>query len=265
MITAVDVGATKTLIAQFKDSTTPINRVRFETPQLAPHFIKILNYHLTKLDNITALSIGLAGQISNDGSTIAYCGNLPWRNVPLKKMLTEQYHCPVYLQNDAVMAGLGEINALPTVPNVGYYLSLGTGIGGAVIVDGQLIPALTHGEAGHMPLKTADGWKEWEDIASGSAIVKQFGKLAKDITSAQEWQWVAENLAHGLGPIITTLQPNVIVIGGGVGRYFDNFQGYLAKKLRRHLPEFIAIPHLVRAQHADDAVLYGCYYHANTN
>lgn len=262
MITAVDVGATKTLIAQFKDNMEPINHIRFETPSIAADFVRTLVRHLKLLNDVSALSVGLPGQISDDGDSILYCGNLPWRNVPLKKMLAEHFECPIYLQNDAAMAGLGEINALKPVPKLGFYITIGTGIGSAIILNGRLEAGLNRSEAGHMILKNGESWQEWEDLASGRAIVNHFHQLAQDLTEPAQWQWLAENLAQGFGPIIAILQPNAIVIGGGVGRHFEHFHGLLTEKLHRRLPNYIAVPPMFGSHHADDAVLYGCYYHA---
>jgi glucokinase len=263
MITAVDVGATKTLVAQFNDAGEPVNHIRFETPSIVSDWVHSLNRALAGLNDVSALSIGLPGQISDDGETVLYCGNLPqWQHAPLKQMLQREHNCPVTLENDAAMAALSEINSLQPVPRLGYYLSLGTGVGGAIIVHGKLIPGLNRSEAGHMMLKTDTGWVEWEDIASGRAIVHQFHTLAKDLDQPEQWQWIAENIAQGLSPIIATILPQVIVVGGGVGRYFEKFHGLLAEKLHRRLPPYIKVPQLRAAQRADDSVLYGCYYHA---
>ncbi|HVI68858.1 MAG TPA: ROK family protein [Magnetospirillaceae bacterium] len=262
MITAVDVGATKTLIAQFNDAGEPVNHLRFETPSIAADWIRLFNQHMTNLKDVTSLAIGLPGQVSGDGSTVLYCGNLPWRDIPLKKMLSNTYTCPIYLENDAAMAGLSEINALPQLPRVGFYLTLGTGIGGAIIVDGKLISGLNRCEPGHMLLKHGATWKEWEDLASGKAIVAHYGKLAQDLHAAEEWQWLAENVAQGLMPVIATILPQTVVVGGGVGHYFGMFQGYLAEKLHRRLPDYLPVPTLLAAKRADEAVLYGCYHHA---
>lgn len=261
MITAVDVGATKTLIAQFNVLGEPVNHRRFETPTLAADWVRQFNHQMEGLEDVTALAIGLPGQISADGSSVLYCGNLPWRNVPLKEILSKDFSCPIYLENDAAMAGLSEVNTLPQLPTVAFYATLGTGIGGAIIVKGKLVTGLNRCEAGHMLLKQGESWKEWEDLASGRAIVAQFGKLAQDLKH-DEWQWLAENFTQGLIPIIATVLPEVIVVGGGVGRYFDRFQGYVAEKLHRRLPNYLPIPKLQAAQRADEAVLYGCFQHA---
>lgn len=264
MITAVDVGATKTLVAQFKgDSLEPVSSVRFETPSIAADFERLLTRHLQDLGEISVISMGVPGQMSDDGQTVLYCGNLPWRNVPLKDMLARTYNCPIFIENDAAMAGLSEINALSPLPKLGLYITLGTGIGSAFILNGRLQPGLNRSEAGHMVLKADDTtWREWEDMVSGHAIFAQFHTLAKDITAPQQWQWIAEHLAQGLSPLIAALMPQVVVFGGGVGHYFERFEGYLAEKLARRLPDFIPKPTLHGAIHAEEAVLYGCYYHA---
>ena len=262
MITVVDVGATKTLIAQFSNAGEQKSHIRFETPSIASDFVRAFDTHMRELAAPTTLTMGLPGQVSDDGGTVLYCGNLPWRNVPLKAMLAKNYHCPIFLENDAAMAAVGEINALEPVPRLGFYVALGTGIGSAVVVDGKLLPSLHRSEAGHMMLKNGDAWTEWEDLASGRAIVAKFNKMAQDLHDPAEWQWVAENLAQGLSPIIATLLPQAIVFGGGVGRYFDRFHGLLAEKIHRRLPAFIPVPTLSGATRTDDAVLYGCYYHA---
>jgi predicted NBD/HSP70 family sugar kinase len=262
MITAVDMGATKTLIAQFNDKGEQVNHLRFQTPTIAADWVRTLNSNLAGMAAVTSLVIGLPGQLSPDGSTVLYCGNLPWRNVPLQKMLAATHKCPIFLANDAAMAGLGEVNALDPLPRVAFYLALGTGIGGALIVNGKLVPGLTRFEPGHMMLKTGDTWTEWEDMASGHAIVARFNKMAKDLTDPKEWQWIAENVAQGLSPIIATLLPEAVVVGGGVGRHFEHFHGLLAEKLRRRMADYITMPDFMGAVHLDDAVLYGCYFHA---
>jgi predicted NBD/HSP70 family sugar kinase len=262
MITAVDVGATKTLIAQFNEAGNPVTRIRFETPPIPADFVKALNTHMEGLAAPTLLAIGLPGQVSDDGATVLYCGNLPWRDVPLKSMLSQTFLCPISLENDAAMAAIGEMHALEQPPKLGFYLAIGTGLGSAVIVRGKLLSSLRHSEAGHMMLKNDGAWVEWEDLASGRAIVTKFGKMAKELDSPAEWKWLSENLAQGLSPIIATLLPQNIVIGGGIGRYLPHYHELLTQTLRQRLPDYIPIPEITAAARLDDAVLYGCYYHA---
>ncbi|MGH7196189.1 MAG: ROK family protein [Candidatus Saccharimonadales bacterium] len=261
MITAVDVGGTKTLIAQFDKALQPVNELRFATSADPAEFLQELTRQLEQFNSISALSIGVPGVVDDKG-TIVRCGNLPWHNLPLKRLLTEHYNCPIYIENDANLAGLAEINALPKTPPLGVYITLGTGIGSGIYVQGRLLPALSPSEAGHMIFWHEDKWQEWEDFASGKAIKQHFNKMAKELHEPQEWQWVAEHLAIGLGAIIPMLQPSVIVFGGGVSTQFEQFQHLLQEQLKRRIPHYISQPELRKAKHPEEAVLYGCYYYA---
>lgn len=261
MITAVDVGATKTLVAQFDHGLQPVHEVRFETPTDQDLFLKELGRHLQLFSTLSIIVIGVPGIVDSQG-VILKCGNLPWKNFKLRQELTKTYDCPVHVENDAKLAGLGEINALSPIPDLGLYLTVSTGIGSGIIINGKLPDALKRSEAGHIPLWYDGKWQEWEDLASGNAIRQHFGKMVKDIKEPADLQWIAERLTLGLSALIPILQPQVIVFGGSVGHYFDKYSETLSKNLRVALPDFIDIPTLSAAKHADEAVLYGCYFYA---
>jgi glucokinase len=263
MITVVDVGGTKTLVAQFDEAMHLINKTRFETPQNPEQFMKSLKDVLDGLSNITAISVGVPG-LANDG-VVTDCPHLPeWKNFALKQGLQDVYNCPVLVENDANLAGLAEINLLSPIPKTGLYLTLSTGIGSGLIINGELTPYLGKTELGHMVLFNDDKWQEWQEFASGSALTTHFGKMASELSQKDEWDWVAEKLATGLCVIIPALLPDVIVFGGGVGTHFDKFSVQLNKLLDERLASVIPHPHpkMVVAQHPEEAVLYGCYYYA---
>lgn len=260
MITAIDIGATKTLIAQFDATLRPVNEVRFETTQNQVEFFHDLMTHLGRFKDISTIAVGVPG-ILNDQGVILRCANLPWKQFDLKRVLAQQFRCPVLIDNDARLAGLAEINAISPLPPLGLYLTISTGIGGGVISNGRIINELKS-EPGHMLLNFEGKWQDWEDFASGSAIKEHFGTYAKNLTTAEQWQEVASRLSLGLAALIPVLQPNVIVFGGGVGQYCDKFVPFIFEQLKTKLPSYISIPSLVGAQHPQEAVLYGCYYYA---
>ncbi|NCS83274.1 ROK family protein, partial [Candidatus Saccharibacteria bacterium] len=61
---------------------------------------------------------------------------------------------------------------------------------------------------------------------------------------------------------IPVLQPDVIIIGGSIGTYFERYDSDLTAILKDKLPDHIGLPRLVQAQHPEEAVIYGCYYYA---
>ncbi|HEU5186982.1 MAG TPA: ROK family protein [Candidatus Saccharimonadales bacterium] len=260
MITAVDIGATKTLVAQFNTSLQPINEVRFETAKDQVDFFHDLMEQLNRLDNISTLAVGVPGILDSKG-IILRCANLPWQNFDLKRVLFQHFRCPVLIDNDARLAGLAEINAVKPLPALGLYLTVSTGIGGGVVVNGRIVDELKS-EPGHMLFEFQDVWQEWEDFASGSAIREHFGMYAKELTTTDQWQEVAKRLTIGLAALIPALQPTVIVFGGGVGQYSNKFAPFVVEQLKQQLPSYIKIPAIINAQHPQEAVLYGCYHYA---
>lgn len=260
MITAVDVGATKVLVAQFGPDGTPRNESRFPTPKDAQEFLQQLHEHLGAFSHLGTIAVGVPGVVDDNGVVIR-CSNLPWQRFALKQLLEAHYSVPTYIENDAKLAGLAEVHSLSPIPQLGLYLTVSTGIGDGIILDGHIHPAFRTSEPGHIRLQFNGEWQQWQQFASGSALMAHFGKQAHEFSREAEWQEVAERISRGLLTLIPTLQPDVIIFGGGVGMFFEHFDDFLRDKLRG-LEPFITIPKMVKARHPDEAVLYGCYYYA---
>jgi predicted NBD/HSP70 family sugar kinase len=260
MITAVDVGATKVLVAQFGPDGTPHGEVRFPTPKDAQEFLVQLHEQLQGFSAISSIVVGVPGVVDENG-VVLRCSNLPWQHLALRQLLEAHYGVQVYIENDAKLAGLAEVHNLAPMPRLGLYLTVSTGIGDGIILDGKIHPAFRNSEPGHIHLQFNGEWQQWQQFASGSALNKYFGKQAHEFTRETEWYEVADRLSRGLFTMIPTLQPDVIIFGGGVGRFFEHFDDYLIEKLKP-LEPFISIPKMIKAHHPNEAVLYGCYYYA---
>lgn len=263
MIIAIDIGGTKTLIASFTKDKRIQQEYRFPTPSNPSVFLKELLQQLSQFSktDIKAISIAAPGLISRDG-VILRCGRLDWENFALKKELSQLYKCPIYIDNDANLAGLSEAQEISPVPALCLYLTISTGIGSGIVINGRLDPALSNSEAGHMVLQTKNGLRNWQDYASGRAIKDYFKHQAVDIHKASDWKEIVDNLAQGLLALIPALQPNVIVLGGSVGDHFQRFAPQLREVLRDRLPDYIDLPEIKEAVHPNEAVLYGCYINA---
>lgn len=263
MILAVDIGGTKTLVASFHGERSVTNEERFPTPKNERDFLSHLKDVLDRFDakNAQAICVAAPGIIEDDG-TILRCSNLPWKNFELQMLLSQTYACPIYINNDAKLAGLAETHSLGDVPRMAVYVTVSTGIGTGIITHGRLDTALRNSEGGHMVFQTTEGLRPWEKFASGHAIRDDFGKMAADMHDPKEWQEVVERLAFGFQSLIPLLQPQVIIIGGSVGTYFERFGPLLTEVLRNRIPRYIDMPRIVQAQHPQEAVVYGCYYYA---
>jgi predicted NBD/HSP70 family sugar kinase len=261
MITAIDIGGTKTLLAQFSEDGALQQPVRFLTPQEPEDFLKELDRHMAKLSNVTSIVVGVAGRASE--GVIGGGFNLPqWEGFELVKRLQAAYKCPVGIENDGNLAALSEINALNPTPTVGLYLTLSTGIGSGLVVNGELAPLLSRHSYGHIVLNHDGKWATWESFASGKNMARSLGKLVGDITEPQEWEWVAEQVCAGLLAIIHPVAPDVIIFGGSVGGLLESYREPLERMLAERLSAPSLIPQLRTAQHPNEAVLYGCYHYA---
>jgi glucokinase len=262
MIVAVDTGGTKTSVAVFDTAGKVVRDHRFATPPGVHDYIAQLTTTIDELlagEAITCLSVGLPGNIQN--GVMVWAGNLKWHDTDMQSLLSNHYACPIIVENDANLAGLAEARALADTPPVCLYVTVSTGIGTGLIIDGKIHPRLSRTEGGRI-LLTHDGKPTiWESFASGRAIKARFDKLASEITDEATWRIVSDNIAQGLLVICPLLRPDIVVIGGGVGAHYDKFSHFLSETMRANMHDNY-MPVIVEAVHPETAVLYGCYYHA---
>jgi glucokinase len=142
------------------------------------------------------------------------------------------------------------------------YITVSTGIGIGLVVDGEIDTSIGDGGGRAILLEHRGQMTPWEDFASGHAIVERYGKRAVDITDETTWGKISRDLAKGLVELIAIVQPEVIVIGGSVGTYFERYGGLLARELASYSVPLVTMPQLQAAQRPEEAVIYGCYDYA---
>lgn len=262
MLITVDTGGTKTLIAGFDLSGKPKSEIRFATPKNTDEYITTLKAHLQETFSQTEISgiiIGVPGIVKDN--IAVWCVNLGWENFDIAAALRPQFSVPIWLENDANLAGLAETRALDPIPADCLYVTISTGIGTGIIVNGNIEPALSSSEGGHMLLEYDGILREWELFASGRAIRETYNKYARDISDAATWEHITEKISRGFLVLIPILQPDVVVIGGSIGTYFARYAPILTKLLQEKLPPHIPCPVFQQAVHPEEAVIYGCYYY----
>ncbi|MDD4849105.1 MAG: ROK family protein [Gemmiger sp.] len=192
---------------------------------------------------ICGIGVSATGQIdSATGRVCGTCGNLPgWCGTDIQATLRAETHLPVSVANDGNCMCMGEawVGAAKGYKNV-ICLTLGTGIGGGILSGGRLLGGAhgLAGEIGHMPTHAIDGVACtcgargcWEQYASVSALVRQAsaqnpkwnsGKSVFDAAEAGDpgaqallSGWIAE-IAAGLCGLVHLLNPELVLIGGGV-------------------------------------------------
>lgn len=266
MIIAVDTGGTKTLVASFGAEGRHSKSHRFATPKNTQEYIKILAQLLLgeyDLKTVNAVCIAVPGVIKNN--VVHHTPNLGWSSFDLASALKQATSaaCPIILQNDSSLAGLAEAHALELKHKTVVYITVSTGIGASFVKNGVLNSDLFISECGHMMLEYDGILRQWEHFASGRAIYETYGRYAHDITDTHIWATIADKISRGLLALLPLLEPEVVVVGGSIGTYFDRFGETLSNILSEQLPEYIPRPKLVKAHHTEEAVIYGCSIYAN--
>ncbi len=204
---------------------------------------------------IEAIGFGLPGQIDYKEGVVKNLPNIPgWVNIPLGKIIEEEFSIPTRLDNDVRCAALGELNfgAGKGCENL-ICITIGTGIGSGIVLNGKLVRGASNaaGEIGHIkmdlnggPLCGCGDYGCFEAYASGPSIVsmaKEYisgGKSAKykemaadgiitpylvaqaalqgDAVSIQIFKQMGKIIGTGLSSVINLLNPEKIIIGGGV-------------------------------------------------
>jgi glucokinase len=207
------------------------------------------------LKQIRGIGIGAPGAINPETGNVIFAPNLKWEDVPLKKELEKKLGIPIFLENDGNICTLGIYETeLKSKPRNVIGIFVGTGIGGGIIIDGKLYSGFnrTAGEIGHMVIevggpKCGCGNRGcFESLASRTAIFRQIqaavkdgqktiltemlgedlkdlrsGDLRKAIRKGDKFtekivEDAAEYTGIAVGNLINILNPEVVVLGGGV-------------------------------------------------
>jgi glucokinase len=256
----VDIGGTKVAGGVVDEDGQVIDREWRDTPghdagDTEAIIVDVVRT-LAARNEVTSVGIGAAGWIANDHATVLFAPHLAWRNEPLREALKDRIDLPLIIENDANAAAWAEFRfgAAQGQPVV-VCVTLGTGIGGGLVVDGSVYRG-AYGiacEYGHMTL-VPDGRRCacgnlgcWEMYASGRALARDARELAADspiaaagmielagsvdnltgpvVTAAaaagdQAAQSICTTmgrwLGRGLANLAAVIDPSMFVIGGGV-------------------------------------------------
>lgn len=261
MYAGIDVGGTKTLVAVFNGQGKLLESLKFATPSTYPEFTTELAKTVAKLSTkkFTAAATAIPGKVDRRrGVGIAF-GNLPWTDIPIEADVEKILNCPSYIENDANLAGLSEALAVKAKYHKVLYITVSTGIGGVLVINGVIDPNTQDAEIGHILLEHRGKLVRWQEFASGKAIVARFGKRASEIEDPAAWYVIARNIAIGLIDLLAVYTPDAVIIGGGVGTHFKKFEDRLLEELKIYENPMVSVPPIMGAANAEEAVIYGCY------
>ncbi|HWI21832.1 MAG TPA: ROK family protein [Baekduia sp.] len=246
-LVGVDVGGTKVAVAVLEGT-------RLSEPQLQPTAVQSSDALVTQLEQLiaaqgpaSAVGIGIPSVVDFATGTARSSVNIPLQDVPLRRLLTAKLKLPVFIDNDATCAALGEAydDELRPVAESLVLFTVGTGVGGGIVIGGRIYRGATGAaaELGHtmIGLDLRDGAPpasehfpqegSLESLAAGRSLdelgtQRGIGAGPAVVEAAQrgDEQAIAairilgERLGIGIANAINTFDPEIVVIGGGVSQ-----------------------------------------------
>lgn len=268
-----DIGGTKTRVAISRDGVNFEEPQIFNTPKDYRDGIEKIAQITKEMAGgpITAAGGGIAGVLSRDRSMFIEGPHLlGWGGRAIPQLLKEKLGCPVYLENDTAIVGLGEAyNGAGRGGEIVAYITVSTGVGGVRIVNGKIDVAMFGFEPGHQIIdaggalhKGVGGYGvDLEGYISGSAIEMRYGKKPYEITDGEFWDDMARLLAYGLNNTIVHWSPDIVVLGGSMMKQI----GIPVNRVRDHLSGMLHVypqlPRIVKAELGDIGGIYGALHH----
>ncbi|MBQ7875857.1 MAG: ROK family protein [Clostridia bacterium] len=223
------------------------------------------------LADIKVVGIGIPGNINNENGVVVYTSNLNMENVPLASEFRKYIDIPVNLENDANAAAYGEYFASGKSSDNFLMVTLGTGVGGGIIMKGKIFRGFNGagGEIGHHVIheggeKCSCGRRGcYEAYASVTALINQTKQKMAECPESQMHKWVSENgpvngqtafdcaawgdkaaievrdryiqhVAEGITNLVNIFQPETVVIGGGISQEGDVLLNPIKKFVSKH-------------------------------
>ena len=258
MFGAIEAGGTKFVCAVSDENFTIKERVSIPTTTPEETMTEVFSFF--DQYELTAIGIGSFGPIdvNKESDTYGYITSTPktaWKFYDFLGSVKNRYSVPIGWTTDVNAAALGEIKlgAAKGLKSC-VYLTVGTGIGGGAVINGELLEGYGHPEMGHIPVRlhpneTYKGTCPYhgdclEGIAAGPAIEGRFGKKGHLLTDQEEvWEMEAYYLAQALMNYTLILSPERIVLGGGVMKQKQLYP-LVRQKFAELINDYVQVPDL---------------------
>ena len=298
IIIAVDIGGTQLRVASFEEeSTTPDKVHRIPTHAVNENVFDRLTAAIDFIwpqAPVSALSVACPGPLDPSLGIIHSTPNIPgWNKFPLKAKLETRFHIPVFLENDANLAALGEWSyGIGRGYDDLIYFTISTGIGGGVISRDRLLLGAKGlaAELGHItvlpdgPLCSCGQRGHLEALASGPGIANYVnerlqegeGSILKpgvhlsarqvadaahtgDRLAIQAFERAGHFLGRALADFLHIFNPSIVIFGGGVSQSSELLFEPMKASVEKHImdPGYIENLAITTARLGDDAGLLG--------
>nr|WP_300841898.1 ROK family protein [uncultured Acetatifactor sp.] len=267
LIGGIEAGGTKMVCAVGDENGNIKDRVSFPTRQPKETFEDMIGYF--RQWDIRALGIGCFGplDLNKQSKTYGYITKTPkkgWENCNIVGTFRDAFGIPVGFDTDVNGAVLGEVTwgAAKGLENA-IYITIGTGVGVGVYLNGALLHGLVHPEAGHImlsrhPEDSYEGKCPFhkncvEGLAAGPAIEARWGKKGAELADRNEvWELEAYYIAQAIMNYILVYSPQKIILWGGV-MHQEKLFAMVRKEVKRLLNSYVS--HEMILESIDDYIV----------
>lgn len=245
-VIAIDLGGTNLRIAIIKNKKI-LKYLKEKTPKTAREIKKRIFKLIENFMSNEIKGIAVASPGPLKGGVIKNPPNLPLKNYNLKKALENKFKIPVVVKNDADCVAFAELNLGYRRKNF-VLLTLGTGIGGGVVIDGKLYRGEGYaGELGHIIL---DNGKDFESLASSKRLRKVTKKIfgepklfydlikMKDAKAKRILNEFMDYYGQGIASLIHCFDPKAVILAGGISECGEIF----LKMVRKCAAKYSQLP-----------------------
>lgn len=283
---SVDIGGTAIKYGMIREDGQILSRGVIDTeahrggPAILNKVEKIVEQHCIQ-EKLCGICISTAGMVDTEKGVITYAAPLipDYTGTEYKKILENKFRLPCEVENDVNCAGLAEYHSGASAGSrIAVMLTVGTGIGGSIVIDGEIFRGFSGSacEVGYMNMQGGD----FQTLGAASSLTKKVADWKKE--PRERWNGyhifeaakqgddlciraideMSDTLGQGIANICYVLNPEVVVLGGGImaQEHFlkERIQASIAKYL---LPEIVSHTRLAFAKHQNDAGMLGAFYH----
>lgn len=236
---------------------------------------------LSAKEKISGICISTAGMVDVDRGVITYSAPLipDYAGTEYKKVMEERFRIPCEVENDVNCAGLAEsVSGAAAGSRISLMLTVGTGIGGCIVIDGEVFRGFSGSacEVGYMSMRDSDfqtlgaasilskkvaGWKQEPPESWNGYRIFESAKAGDDLC-IRAIDEMADVLGQGIANICYVLNPEIVVLGGGIMAQEEFLRDKIEAAIGKYLVSGIARhTRLAFAKHRNDAGMLGAFYH----
>lgn len=278
----LDIGGTAIKYGLINDNACFIEKhsIATEADNILKTVIDIVEGFVSKHD-VCGICISTAGMVDPQSGEIVYSGpTIPnYKGTCLKKAMEASFGLPCEVENDVNCANLAEfVSGVAAGSDTSVMLTVGTGIGGSMIIGGELYHGHTNSafEIGYMHMEGGD----FQTLGSASTLtfkvaerkhdpvkswpgIRVFEEAKKgDAICCQAINEMADALGKGIANICFVVNPQVVILGGGIMEQEDFLKNKIEKSVRKYLLPILADnTRILYAKYKNDAGMLGAFYH----